>query len=207
MVECKIFDFDISDAKEKHKEKLDEIQDIKSHVQEHEEVGSPRVQQSEDDKTLDEHSDGEEWPEKFEYVDLIDDGNVRISRNKLCTKENSNMKKKKISAGVKEPPVADSTFQEFPDPLLTEISPYMYFKQVFDDELIKHIADQTNLYSVKCTGKSRNVDENETEQYFGILLYSCLPPSWNKKNTSFEEVERTLIVQVYVNLCNILFSL
>ena len=83
----------------------------------------------------------------------------------------------------------------------------MYFKQVFDDELIKHIADQTNLYSVKCTGKSRNVDENETEQYFGILLYSCLPPSWNKKNTSFEEVKRTLIVQVYVNLCNILFSL
>ena len=115
-------------------------------------------------------------------MDLIDDDNVRISRNKLCTKENSNMKKKKISAGVKEPPVADSTFQEFPDPLLTEISPYMYFKQVFDDELIKHIADQTNLYSVKCTGKSRNNDENETEQYFGILRYSCLSPSWNKKN-------------------------
>ena len=58
----------------------------------------------------------------------------------------------------------------------------MYFKQFFDDELIKHIADQTNLYSVKCTGKSRNNDENETEQYFGILLYSCLSPSWNKKN-------------------------
>ena len=163
IVECKIADFDISDAKEKHKEKFDEIQDIKSHVQEHEEVGSPHVQQSEHGKTLDKHSDGEEWPENFEYVDLIDDGNVRISRNKLCTKENSNMKKKKISAGVKEPPVADSTFQEFPGPLLTEISPYMYFKQVFDDELIKYIADQTNLYSVKCTGKSRNVDENETE--------------------------------------------
>ena len=38
MVECKIADFDISDAKEKHKEKFDEIQDIKSHVQGHEEV-------------------------------------------------------------------------------------------------------------------------------------------------------------------------
>ena len=46
----------------------------------------------------------------------------------------------------------------------------MYFKQFFDDELIKHIADQTNLYLVQCTGKSRNVDENEIEQYFGILL-------------------------------------
>ena len=66
MVECKIADFDISDAKEKHKEKFDEIQDIKSHVQEHEEVGSPHLQQSEDGKTLDEHSEGEERPENFE---------------------------------------------------------------------------------------------------------------------------------------------
>ena len=46
----------------------------------------------------------------------------------------------------------------------------MYFKQFFDDDLIKHIADQTNLYSVQCTGKSINVDGNEIEQYFGILL-------------------------------------
>ena len=46
----------------------------------------------------------------------------------------------------------------------------MYFKQFFDDDLIKHTADQTNLYSVQCTGKSINVDENETEHYFGILL-------------------------------------
>ena len=41
----------------------------------------------------------------------------------------------------------------------------MVFKQFFDD-----IADQTNLYLVQCTGKSINVDENEIEQYFGILL-------------------------------------
>ena len=33
-----------------------------------------------------------------------------------------------------------------------------------------NIANQTNLYSVQCTGKSINVDENEIEQYFGILL-------------------------------------
>ena len=46
----------------------------------------------------------------------------------------------------------------------------MYFKQFFDDDLIKHIADQTNLCSVQCTGISINVDENQIEQYFGILL-------------------------------------
>ena len=40
----------------------------------------------------------------------------------------------------------------------------MHFKQFFDDDLIKHIADQTNSYSVQCTGKSINVDENEMQQ-------------------------------------------
>ena len=46
----------------------------------------------------------------------------------------------------------------------------MYFKQSFDDDLIKDIADRTNLYSVQCTGKSINVDEDEIQEYFGILL-------------------------------------
>ena len=58
-VECKIIDFDISDPKEKDKEKIDEIQDIKSHAQEDEEASSPDVQGSENDKTLD--SEGKEW--------------------------------------------------------------------------------------------------------------------------------------------------
>ena len=53
--ECKIVDFDISDAKEKHEKNINEIQDIKSHVQEHEEVDSPHVQQIEDDKTINTH--------------------------------------------------------------------------------------------------------------------------------------------------------
>ena len=35
-VECKIVDFDIGDAKEKDGEKFDELEDIKSQVQEHE---------------------------------------------------------------------------------------------------------------------------------------------------------------------------
>ena len=43
-VECRIFDFDVSDAEEKDEEKFDEIQDIRSQVQEHEEVGSSEEQ-------------------------------------------------------------------------------------------------------------------------------------------------------------------
>ena len=174
-VECKIVDFDISDAEEKDEEKFNEIQDIKSQLQEHEEVGSPDEQESEDDKTLDEHSVGEEWSESSESVDLSDGSDVKISRNKRCTKEDSNKKlKEKIFWHKSEPPIVDSTFhvKAFPDPPLTETSPYIYFRKIFDDELIKHISDQTNLYSVHCTGKSLNENEgeNKIEQYFGILL-------------------------------------
>ena len=136
-------------------------------------MGSPDEQENEDDNTLDEHSQGDEWPESSESADLSDASDVRISRNKLCTKENSNQKiKENFRWRKREPPVVDGTFhgKSFSDPPLTEISPYMYFKQFFDDELIKHIADQTNLYSVQCTGKSINVNENEIEQYFGILI-------------------------------------
>ena len=136
-------------------------------------MGLPDQQESEYNNILDGHSEGEEWSESSESADLSDASDVRISRNKLCTKENSNQKiKENFRWRKREPPVVDGTFhgKSFSDPLLTEISPYMYFKQFFDDELIKHIADQTNLYSVQCTGKSINVNENEIEQYFGILI-------------------------------------
>ena len=43
-VECRIFDFDVSDAEEKDEEKFDELQDIRSQVQEHEEVDSSEEQ-------------------------------------------------------------------------------------------------------------------------------------------------------------------
>ena len=136
-------------------------------------MGLPDQQESEYNNILDGHSEGEEWSESSESADLSDASDVRISRNKLCAKENSNQKiKENFRWRKREPPVVDGTFhgKSFSDPPLTEISPYMYFKQFFDDELIKDIADQTNLYSVQCTGKSINVNENEIEQYFGILI-------------------------------------
>ena len=40
-----------------------------------------------------------------------------------------------------------------------------------------------------------------------VFYYSFLSSSWNKKNKFFEEVERPLIVQVFVDLCNVLLSL
>ena len=54
----------------------------------------------------------------------------------------------------------------------------MYFKQFFDDDLIKQIAGQTNLYLVQCTGISNYLTNEAGEN----------ARRWNKKNTSFEEV-------------------
>ena len=39
-----------------------------------------------------------------------------------------------------------------------------------DDQLIDHIVEQTNLYSVHSTGTSIAVDHNEIEQYIGLLV-------------------------------------
>ena len=50
------------------------------------------------------------------------------------------------------------------------MTPFQYFKQMFDDQLIDHIVEQTNLYSVKFTGTSIAVDHNEMEQYIGLLV-------------------------------------
>ena len=92
MLHVKIVDFDISDAEEKDEEIFCEIQDIKLQVQEHEKVGSLEEQESEDDKTLDEYSEGEEWSESSESADLSDDNDGTISRNKRCRKEDPNKK-------------------------------------------------------------------------------------------------------------------
>ena len=40
-----------------------------------------------------------------------------------------------------------------------------------------------------------------------VFYYSFLSSSWNKKVTCFEEVQRAMIVQVFVDLCNMILSL
>ena len=58
----------------------------------------------------------------------------------------------------------------FPSPPLEDKTPYQYFKQFFDDDLIDLLADQTNLYSVQSTATSINVNHNEMEMYLGMLV-------------------------------------
>lgn len=45
-----------------------------------------------------------------------------------------------------------------------------YFDNFFDKSIYKHIAEQTNLYSVQVTGNSIKTDENEVRQFIGKLI-------------------------------------
>ena len=66
----------------------------------------------------------------------------------------------------------DTSFkgEHFSPPPLDPLSPYHYYKIFFDDNLIKHITEQTNFYSVQTSGKSINVTTDGMEQYFSILV-------------------------------------
>lgn len=60
--------------------------------------------------------------------------------------------------------------EPFPPPPLIDKTPLQYFKQFFDDALIDHLVEQTNLYSVQTTGTSIGLDHNEMEMYIGMLV-------------------------------------
>jgi len=72
----------------------------------------------------------------------------------------------------RRPVCYDVAFKEepFPPPPLEDKTPLQYFKQFFDDALIDHLVEQTNLYSVQKAGTSIGLDHNETKMYIGILI-------------------------------------
>ena len=72
----------------------------------------------------------------------------------------------------RQPLVYDVTFkgEPFPPPPVEEYTPLQYFKQFFDDALIDHLVEHTNLYSVQSTGSSICVDHDEMEVYLGVLV-------------------------------------
>ena len=81
--------------------------------------------------------------------------------------------------------------------------PTSYFKNFFDDELIQHITDQTNLYctqqkmqkSLKCP--HIQIDRDEIEQLLGVLLYIGIYPNpqyrmyWSS-HTSLSQITKAL---------------
>ncbi|KAL7405160.1 hypothetical protein ABVT39_024706 [Epinephelus coioides] len=63
--------------------------------------------------------------------------------------------------------VPDSSFVP-PDAIKT---PFQYFKTVFTDEMIQHIAVQTNLYSAQELGDPIKTSPEEIEDFLAILLF------------------------------------
>ena len=82
------------------------------------------------------------------------------------------------------------------------LSTIEYFKRFFDDNLIVHIAEQTNLYNTQekfnsSSGKTLNTDSNEIEQLIGILLLMGIYPNpqyrmyWNP-STALPQITNAL---------------
>lgn len=94
----------------------------------------------------------------------------------------------------REPAVVPSNFlgQDFLD-LDAVLTPLQYFKQFFDDDLIKSISEETNRYCIQQKVKNNlkckliDTDKDEIEQFIGVLLYMGIYPHpqyrmyWNPK--------------------------
>ena len=69
-------------------------------------------------------------------------------------------------------PHFDSSYTgpSFPSPPQEEQTPLQFFKLFFDDDLIKLLAEQSNIYSVSKSGNSVNTNSQEMEQFLGVLI-------------------------------------
>eukprot|EP00795_Rhopilema_esculentum_P006428 gene6428-biopygen8027 len=69
----------------------------------------------------------------------------------------------------REAAVVNSVFcgEPLPSPPNEVLTPIEYFKSFFDDQLIAHISEQTNLYSVQKNGSSVATTADEIEQFIG----------------------------------------
>lgn len=65
----------------------------------------------------------------------------------------------------------DAVFSEPPENL---DSPPKYFRTFVDNEIIKNIVNQTNLYSVQKNGSSVNTTVQEIEVFLGITIMSSI---------------------------------
>lgn len=84
----------------------------------------------------------------------------------------------------RDPVVVPHDFRGKPFTEVEELqSPFEYFKSFFDDRLIEHISEQTNLYHTQealSKGLKDNfvsTDKEEIEQFIGILLYMGIYPN------------------------------
>ena len=91
-----------------------------------------------------------------------DDSESAVEENNAARSSGTSAKTQSMCWRKRQPLVYDVTFkvEPFPPPPVEEYTPLQYFKQFFDDALIDHIVEHTNLYSVQSTGSSICVDHD-----------------------------------------------
>ena len=106
-------------------------------------------------------------------VNIMPEGTPGTKDSAATRKSNAASKKVPTPRWCRrEPAEVNSMFsgEPLPNPPNEVLTKMEYFKQFVDDQLIAHISEQTNLYSVQTNGSSVATDSNEIEQYIGVLL-------------------------------------
>lgn len=107
----------------------------------------------------------------------------RIQTTKRQKKNVKTKKKKRIvrwREGTLDENAVQTTYTglNFEEPSDVNIAllstPLQFFQYFFDDDLLTHIVDQTNLYSLQDTGKSANISTTDMKQFLGICILSSV---------------------------------
>ena len=127
----------------------------------------------EDESNYSSQSDTEESGDECDAeVGGGDNGERAVEENNAAGSSGTSGNTQSMRWRKRQPVLYDVNFkgEPFPPPPVEEYTPLQYFKHFFDDALIDHIAEQTNLYSVQSTGSSICVDHDEMEMYLGMLV-------------------------------------
>ena len=135
-------DFNLSDTEEDNEDISDEIYDI---VEEFNKKWDDKWSESSDTDFLNVNNSSSSDTES-------DESTESTRQNPTVDSQNNFRWRKKQSCSF------NTSFkgEHFPPPPLDLLSRYQYFKLFFYDNLIKHITEQTNLYSVQTSDNSIN---------------------------------------------------
>lgn len=175
-------DFDTSDVEDDTTE-YDEVTDFQRSVEEGTVTDESEYEES-DEESLTE----DEVSTSYSTSDSGDADNIPLSSlardpAKDVTKDGTIKGCAKVAAGQvrfrwrkRKPLVVDSKFlgDPLPPPPEKELTSLEYFKSFFDDDLINHLVEQTNLYSVQQTGNSVNVSKEEMERFIAVYIFAAV---------------------------------
>ena len=125
------------------------------------------------DSDISESSDDEE-DVVSDYAEELSDAEDDPVQEKIQPRKKGKNKQSKNNIKWRKitPAEVDAKFEgpPFPDPPVHDLEPRNYFDMFFGHELIETISEQTDLYSVQTSGKNIQTNNNEIEQFIGILI-------------------------------------